>query len=293
MLTALLLLNLQTTPERGVEGWLVITKTETKPAPGLIETTPFGGLKPNLYIRVAGAFGTRAQAEKSCAALKAKGEACYVKNAGKKAGGAQRSQLKGRVAFSTKLELRGRKVELVVTGNIPKNKKESQEERCLEQVPLQAEAYLLWGDKPRKLGRFKGSMQTCCELIKKRAAPPGLHAFTMKCASISCGGGCTKNTFTILVPEDNLQSARAIDVDCTESLTAPPDPKATCDKLNLTKKTIRLTNTLKVDVSPCKGDPDSWEKVIAHQEVLRYTKRSLRRSTQKVPLYKGLWGCSE
>lgn len=276
--------------------WLVIEKTETTPAQGLIDTTPYSGLRANLYIKVGQALSDKEEAMASCEGVKAAGGDCYVKFAGQAAGSAAaiEAALEGTpstdIVYRVDLQLRDREVPLIVRGKGARNETEFNE-WCEEGWIATGSPTLYWAAAPIRLPEMKARKGTCCSPLKKAPSPPGVTVLTQSCSSPSCGGGCFKDTWAIIIPHNHIAGTRTEYVRCDEDLSMPPDPRATCDTLQTSKKRLRFTHTTNVRVTECPGDEPAWQKIVKKVATTRYRKGRLVTRSKTVPHLESLWGC--
>jgi len=276
--------------------WLIIEKTETTAAKGLVDTSPYSGLRPNLYIKVARALADESTATANCEAIKAAGGDCYVKFAGQAAGSAAAIEAaledtpSKDIVYRLDLQLRGRKVPLIVRGKGARNEAEFNE-WCEEGWVAIGVPTLYWAATPIQLPSMKARKGTCCTPIERAPSPPGVTVLTQSCSSPSCGGGCFKDTWAIMIPHNNISDAHAEYLECDEDLSMPPDPRATCDLLRTSKKQLRFTRSRDVRVTPCPEQPETWQKIVKKVATTTYRKGRFITRTRTVPHLKNLWGC--
>lgn len=264
--------------------WLVITRTETKPGAGLVETTPYAGLRPNLYIDVGSVHDSEKVARAACQSQDS--VPCYVKFAGPRidAAAAKAAAEKAPAVARQAVSVRGTTVWLVV-GGTPGPKV------CEEGAALSRTVDLYLNGTPRRIGTFETRARTCCQGLKAKRAPKGLAVFEARCESPSCGGACLKDRTVVIVVENDLTASVARQLECTEDLSVPPDPHATCDALVSDARRFRLVHTSAVTVTPCPDQPEAWDRITAEVETTRYKKGRLVTRTSREPHLEGLWGC--
>jgi hypothetical protein len=276
--------------------WLVIEKTETKPAAGLVDTTPYSGLRPKLYIKVRHAPADQATANAKCEAAKAAGVQCYVKFAGQAAGSlaAIEAALKATsskdIVYRMDLQLRGRKVPLVVRGKGARTKAQLNE-WCEEGWVASGAATLFWAATPIRLPTMRARKGTCCTPLKQAPSPAGLTVLTQSCESPSCGGGCFKDTWAIIISDNHISQARAEYLHCHQDLSMPPDPAATCDRLETSNTRLSFTRTSNVRVTPCPDQTEAWEKIVKRVVTTTYRKGRFVTRARTIPHLEKLWGC--
>jgi hypothetical protein len=235
--------------------WLAIVGTESTPQVGWVETTPYAGLRPHLFIRVDGTFAEEKAARARCAEHEQAGRKCYARFAGPRrpAGPPTLDEAKqlaewasgGRVLFARRLEAGGSEAPLVVATHPAAGAGEGV---CDEMTPgtwdSAAIVYLFRnGVNPIELGRYASVSYSCCGGFERRTpAPPGMLVFVSQCDAFSCGAFCDHSSHLLALSATDAALAVVRDVTCTEVVSAEPDVQsaAICSRVRVDAEAVTI-----------------------------------------------------
>jgi hypothetical protein len=285
--------------------WIVISQTESRPGPGLQDTSPYSGLRPGYFVKVEDAFADKQAALARLKALHATRcgqDRCYVRHTGERLETVALEQARtlaartsgGQVTHAQLLSLRGYQIPLVV---VRTGTSDEADEDCLEAgevLGAGTQVWLFWSAAGRRLAEFQGaSGLLCCRPWETRPAPARLRVLAATCQAASCGGACVRTTRVIAVPEDMPHEAVALDLRCDQVVSALPAMAAqtACDRLETSDRSFRLSQT-ETRVTPCPKDDGLVERAEERVRTLEYRDGLLKRSTGAwKPRLPDLWGC--